>query len=82
MARRPAWAAPTELARMPAWEVVASRFALPWWPAWLAAGGPALRRPFRRKEVFEWQLEDTCGTSILDEAARLLEATLYAPVSA
>ena len=33
---------------------------------------------FGTRRLSDWQLEDPCGTSIFDEAARLLEAAVYA----
>jgi hypothetical protein len=60
-----------ELARRQMSEVVASRFALLRSPTWCGDGRSrsAITVSSARRR-FDWQLEDICGTSTFDEAAR------------
>jgi hypothetical protein len=79
MVRRLAWAAPMKLARGLAWEVVTSRLwcrgdlRVVWQRVILLSGDRSNTRRFSDR-----QMEDPCDTSTFDEAARLLDTTMYA----
>ena len=78
MVRRSAWAAPMKLARGPAWDVMPSRLwcrgdlCVVWLWVVLLNDGRSDARMFSDR-----QMEDPCDTSTFDEAAKLLETTVY-----